>query len=58
MFLLDAQVATVQRFRKSLPEDASVVVCKNTLMRVASNEVEGWSALADPKGTQVDAQPT
>lgn len=40
-------VSTVQRFRKGLPEGASVFVCKNNLMKVAVKETEGWSSLAD-----------
>lgn len=41
------QVPTVQKFRKGLPENASMVICKNTLMKVAVNEVQGWSALGE-----------
>jgi large subunit ribosomal protein L10 len=41
------QVATVQKFRKGLPEKSKVSVAKNTLMRVACREVDGWSTVAD-----------
>lgn len=37
----------MQDFRLSLPEDAKVVVCKNTLMRIAADRVEGWSDLKE-----------
>ncbi|GAX79238.1 hypothetical protein CEUSTIGMA_g6678.t1 [Chlamydomonas eustigma] len=40
-------VATVQKFRKSMPEGTSIFVCKNNLMKVAVQETEGWSALAE-----------
>lgn len=40
-------VPTVQKFRKGLPEQSSVMVCKNTLMRVAANDVEGWSVIGE-----------
>lgn len=40
-------VATVQRFRKGLPESASVYVTKNSLMKVAISQTKGWDALAE-----------
>lgn len=46
------QVATVQRFRKGLPEGASVYVTKNSLMKVAVSQTKGWDALAE-KGCEV-----
>jgi ribosomal protein L10 len=46
------QVATVQKFRKGLPEGASAFVCKNNLMKVAISQTEGWTGLAD-KGCTV-----
>ena len=46
------QVSTVQKFRKGMPEGASVVVAKNNLMKVAINQTEGWSNLAE-KGCTV-----
>lgn len=36
-------VKTIQQFRKDMPCD--VLVCKNTLMRIACDRVEGWSEL-------------
>ena len=35
----------MQEFRHSLPADTKVVVCKNTLMRIAADKVDGWSDL-------------
>ncbi|KAI8465455.1 MAG: plastid ribosomal protein L10 [Monoraphidium minutum] len=40
-------VPTVQRFRKGLPEKSKVTVTKNSLMRVACQEVPGWSTVAE-----------
>ena len=48
------QVPTVQRFRKGLPEKSKVMVTKNSLMRVACNEVQGWSTVGE-KGCEVGA---
>lgn len=36
-------VKTIQQFRKEMP--CEVLVCKNTLMRIACERVEGWSEL-------------
>ena len=36
-------MAELQEFRRSLPEDAHFTVIKNNLIRIASNEVNGWS---------------
>jgi large subunit ribosomal protein L10 len=39
-------VKQMQEFRASLPQDgAKLLVCKNTLLRRAADEVEGWSDL-------------
>ena len=38
-------VKQMQDFRRSLPADAKLVVCKNTLMRVAIDQVPGWAEL-------------
>lgn len=39
------QVKQIQDFKRSLPKEAKLVVCKNTLMRRAADEVAGWSEL-------------
>lgn len=39
------QVKEMQDFRLALPADAKIVVCKNTLMKIAADKVEGWSDL-------------
>lgn len=41
------QVKEMQVFRLSLPEDAKIVICKNTLMRIAADRVDGWSDLKE-----------
>ena len=46
------QVATTQKFRKSMPEGVTVIVCKNNLMKVAVQQTTGWGALAE-KGCTV-----
>lgn len=39
-------VKQIQEFRAALPKDgAKLLVCKNTLLRRAADEVEGWSEL-------------
>ncbi|EFN58789.1 hypothetical protein CHLNCDRAFT_48119 [Chlorella variabilis] len=38
-------VKQLQDFRRSLPASSKMLVCKNTLMRVACDKVEGWSEL-------------
>ncbi|PRW56141.1 50S ribosomal L10 [Chlorella sorokiniana] len=38
-------VKQLQEFRRSLPKESKVLVCKNTLMRVAVDKVEGWENL-------------
>lgn len=40
-------VPTVQRFRKGLPEKSKVTVTKNSLMRVACEQTEGWSTIVE-----------
>jgi hypothetical protein len=47
-----SQVPTVQRFRKGLPEKSKVKVTKNSLMRAACQQVDGWSTVIE-KGCQV-----
>ncbi|KIZ03422.1 large subunit ribosomal protein L10 [Monoraphidium neglectum] len=44
-------VPTVQRFRKGLPEKSKVKVTKNSLMRAACQQVDGWSTVIE-KGCQ------
>merc|ERR1719335_1194836 len=36
-------VSELQEFRRSLPSDAHFIVAKNTLLRIASKESDGWS---------------
>lgn len=43
--LVNLQVKEMQDFRLALPADAKIVVCKNTLMKIAADKVEGWSDL-------------
>jgi large subunit ribosomal protein L10 len=38
-------VKEFQDFRRSLPEQSKVIVCKNTLMAIAADKVEGFSPL-------------
>jgi large subunit ribosomal protein L10 len=38
-------VKQLQDFRRSLPADSKMLVCKNTLMRVACDKVGGWDEL-------------
>lgn len=38
-------VKQMQDFRRSLPEGAKLIVCKNTLLKRAADSVEGWSEL-------------
>ncbi|KAL6757816.1 plastid ribosomal protein L10 [Haematococcus lacustris] len=40
-------VSTVQKFRKGLPEGASATICKNSLMKVAITQTEGWTMIAE-----------
>lgn len=40
-------VKQLQDFRKSLPEDSTLLVVKNTLVKRAADSVEGWSDLKD-----------
>lgn len=40
-------VAELQEFRRALPEDAKLIVSKNSLIKIAAKEVEGWSGLAE-----------
>lgn len=43
LFLL--QVKQIQEFKRSLPKETKLIVCKNTLMKRAADSVEGWSEL-------------
>lgn len=38
-------VPDLEKVRGEIPDDASLVIAKNTLMARAANEVEGWAAL-------------
>jgi large subunit ribosomal protein L10 len=38
-------VKQVQTFRRMLPKESKLVVCKNTLLKRAADEVEGWGEL-------------
>jgi len=40
-------VSTMQKFRRGIPENSSVYVCKNSLMREAVKQVPGWDTLGD-----------
>lgn len=40
-------VQTMQKFRRGVPENSSVYVCKNSLMKEAVKNVPGWNTLAD-----------
>jgi len=40
-------VQTMQKFRRGIPENSSVYICKNSLMREATKKVPGWETLAD-----------
>lgn len=40
------QVATMQKFRRGVPDNSSVYVCKNSLMREATKVVPGWESLS------------
>jgi ribosomal protein L10 len=42
----------MQKFRRGVPENSSVYVCKNSLMKEAVKTVPGWELLAD-KGCTV-----
>jgi hypothetical protein len=37
----------MQKFRKGVPENSSVYVCKNSLLKEAVKQVPGWETLAD-----------
>lgn len=41
------QVKEFQDFRRSLPEQSKIIVCKNTLMAIAADKVEGFSPLKE-----------
>lgn len=45
----------IQDFKRSLPKETKLVVCKNTLMRRAADSVEGWAELK--QATKVRAAP-
>ncbi|MEW5306696.1 MAG: hypothetical protein WDW36_009144 [Sanguina aurantia] len=40
-------VQTVQKFRRGLPKDSTMYVCKNSLMKVAVQDDERWNVLAE-----------
>jgi large subunit ribosomal protein L10 len=40
-------VKEIQDFKRKLPADAKMVVSKNSLLKIAANEVEGWGALGE-----------
>ena len=45
-------VKRMMEFRRAMAADTQVIVCKNTLMRRAAEETEGWESLASAtKGT-------
>lgn len=46
------QVQTVQKFRRGLPKDSTMYVCKNSLMKVAVQDDPKWNVLAE-KGSAV-----
>ncbi len=46
VLVLLLQVASIQKFRKGLPPKSSVYIAKNTLMKVAVSQTEGWEELA------------
>lgn len=48
-------VASIQKFRKGLPEDAYMTVCKNNLMKIACKEVPGWSVIEEKGATGENA---
>jgi hypothetical protein len=37
----------MQKFRRGVPENSSVYVCKNSLLKEATKLVPGWETLAD-----------
>ena len=40
------QVKQMEELRGSIPPDhASIYVCKNSLMKIAADQVDGWSSL-------------
>ena len=39
-------VPDLEKLRGDMPDDASLVIAKNTLMKRAANEVEGWSEMS------------
>lgn len=41
------QVQTMQKFRRGVPENSTVFVCKNSLLKEATQQVPGWETLAD-----------
>jgi len=46
----------MQKFRRGVPENSSVYICKNSLMREATKKVPGWETLAD-SGCTVSSRP-
>ena len=38
-------VTQMQNLRKALPKESTLLVCKNTLLRLAADRVEGWGEL-------------
>lgn len=48
----DVSVKRMMEFRRAVPKPSTVVVCKNTIIRKAASEVEGWENLQTAtKGT-------
>lgn len=43
----DLNVKTMTDFRRSLPEGTKTYVCKNTLLKVAADKVQGWEAIKE-----------
>ena len=43
--MMCAQVKQIQDFKRSLPKETKLIVCKNTLLKRAADEVEGWQDL-------------
>lgn len=48
-------VQTVQKFRKGLPESSSMIVCKNSLMKIACKNVPGWTPVVEKGATGENA---
>lgn len=48
------QVQTMQKFRRGVPENSSVYICKNSLMKEAVKVTPGWDVIAE-KGCTVSS---